>query len=109
MRAFKKYLGQIDYKIVLVLWLAIGISFSGYYFIHPPYETKVESFLIAPLRGPSDSYKRARPKPSRKVQIEGLFGSSVHYKDYYQDYTLITIVGAILIGGIGFLNSKKKN
>jgi len=82
---YSKFTGQLNYKIVLVLWLALGIGFSGYYFIHPP---KGE------FRG---------------GYVKGLFNEKISSEKYYQDYALATIVGTILIGGIGFLNSKKKN
>lgn len=62
---------KISYKVVLVIWLAIGISVSGYFNIYP-----ID-------RG--------------------------HYSVYDQrDLSiLITLVGALLIGGLGYLSQKQ--
>jgi uncharacterized membrane protein len=66
----------LDYRILLVLWISIGISLAGYYFIYPP-------------------------------RIRLALGSKDD-DSYYQLALLVTIVGSILIGGIGYVVSKKK-
>jgi hypothetical protein len=72
------------YQLILVFYLSIGISVSGYYFIYPNYyKTGVRNFL----EGREYIYEKGNE-----------FGVSV----------LATIVGSVLIGGIGLVMRKPK-
>ncbi len=70
------------YQLILVLYLATGIAVSGYFYLYPNYY---------------GTYKADFYGGSRYVEEEGNeFGVSV----------LVTIVGCVLIGGLGFVNKK---
>ena len=72
---------KISYKVVLVIWLAIGISVSGYFNIYPNKKKHTEFFGMD--RGYYSVYDQ------RDLSI------------------LITLVGALLIGGLGYLSQKQ--
>lgn len=86
-----------DYRVLLIVWFSIGSLISGYLYIYP-----------------------MREKDSRKT-LKGIsdrssFDDIWTYETYsYDDFTiantiiLITVVGAFLIGGIGYILSKKSN
>jgi len=76
MNKLKKYL---DYKLILVIWTALGVLLSGIFYISPPEE--IYWYDI-----------------EKKTPIY----------EYFEYTVLITIVGIILIWGIGYLISKNK-
>lgn len=76
----------LDYRILLIVWLAVGISFTGYFYINPTKRTS----NYRPFRH-SDEMLKFIDISYKNVQISGL----------------VTLVGAILIGGIGYVLSKK--
>lgn len=63
------------WKLILTIWLSIGVGLSGYFFIDPPVETRY-----------NDVYGFSRVKYNYKV---------------YKYVLLTTVVGTILIVGIG--------
>ena len=76
------------FKILLTLWICIGVSFSGFYFInrYPEY------------------YINATMDPRRDLGYS-LYGFK---NSFYETSLLITLVGSIFIIGIG-LALKKSN
>ncbi|MCM4171870.1 LPXTG cell wall anchor domain-containing protein [Arenibacter sp. TNZ] len=83
---------MLNYKKVLVIWLAIGILFGGYFLIEPVSE-KIE-----------EGHSRSGDLFSTSVSVR------VRYEDkkYGPKILLGTLVGAILIGGLGYFSSKKR-
>ncbi|MBU2905805.1 hypothetical protein KO529_13480 [Arenibacter algicola] len=81
---------MINYKQVLVIWLAIGILIGGYFLIEPEKE-KIE---IKEIKG--------------DLLSPGVRGRII-YEDqkYGPKILLVTLVGAILIGGLGYYSTKK--
>jgi len=63
---------KVNYKVLLVIWVAFGVAISGYRYIYPTSEGRI-------------------------------------YIDHQEHELpiLITVVGAILIGGLGYILSKK--
>lgn len=85
----KKFL---DYRILLILWICIGLSYSGYNYLFPP-----EVLSKNPSYG------------DRFLGLES--GDKYIYTSsgtYYEAGLLITIIGIIFIGGLGYIISKKK-
>lgn len=80
---------KLNYKSYLIIWIAIGILISGYFYIYP-------------------IQYRVHRTGSDYEYWEGRMGPS--YEDGKQDKIaiLITLVGAILISGLGHTLSKKK-
>lgn len=81
----------LDYRILLIVWLSIGLSVSGFFYINPTTHTYRESSLGWEV-------------------VEDVFGptytTTVSYKNF-QISSLVTVVGCLLIGGIGYITSKK--
>ncbi len=77
------------YKILLVIWLAIGTAVSGYFFIFP---VKYRHY----------------PKSEMDYQREEYFGPQYNNGKEGEVSLLVTIVGTILIAGLGrtYNNSK---
>lgn len=78
MKTFIKY-----YKNILVLWIAIGIGFTGFFYIYPEYVTVK---------------KRTRHIEYVKRNIYTKSKLSLLY----------TVVGSIVIGGFGYIESNRK-
>lgn len=78
-----------NYKILLVLWISLGVSVSGYFYIFPNRYEETSDF-----NSPGRRHYRAitYSRDGKEQQV----------------FTLITIVGAILIFGIGSNISSKK-
>ena len=74
---------KVNYKVILVLWLALGIGYGGYKQLHP------ERVIVR------DWGEKITPRYD--------YGDSKVFKDIY----LITLVGSILIGGLGYLLKRK--
>ena len=74
------------YQLILVLYLATGIAVSGYFYLYPNYY-KIK-----------DKYQLFYGDPTYHYEEGKEFGVSV----------LATIVGSVLIGGIGFVMLKPK-
>lgn len=76
-----------NYKKIFVLWVAIGMAISGYFFIFPIYHTvySIDDFFVSGQ--PPSSY-------SEKGQ-------------HFEVSILITMVGAVLIGGLGYVSDSK--
>ena len=79
----------IKYKFILVIWLALGIAISGYFYIFPT---------------------RYRDLPNSKMDrsYEEDFGPQ--YKDGKESEVaiLVTLVGIVVIGGLGQVLEKNK-
>jgi len=70
----------LNYKFLFKVWLTIGILISGYYYLFQP-----------------------------MIEYEGEWGVGYRSNDnYYKVSLLITIVGLVLIGGIGYIRTKQK-
>lgn len=74
------------YQLILVLYLATGIAVSGYFYLYPYYH-KV-----------ANKHKSWWDTRTYRYEEGNEFGVSV----------LATIVGSVLIGGIGFVMRKPK-
>ena len=81
---------QLDYRILLTIWLALGISFTGYFYINPTKRTYTNYSELDEILG-----------------LEPSYSTSVSYKNS-QTSGLVTIVGGLLIGGIGYIKSNKE-
>ena len=79
-----------NYKVLLALWLAIGISLAGYFYLFPAkhFTGEYKTYYI----------------DDRKTSTAPV------YEDWKepQVFTLVTIVGSILIFGIGSTVAKPK-
>jgi hypothetical protein len=78
---------KANYLKVFIFWVALGIGVSGFLFIFSDfhYKTERESYGMT-------VYEDATLKP-----------------EVFQIAVLITIVGAILIGGLGYAKSKESS
>jgi len=76
-----------NWKIILTIWIVLGISVSGYFYIKPPQKN------VANL-----NYEE-------KVLHEHNY--IIGNKDYYKFSVLTTVVGSILIFGFGKYYKKK--
>jgi len=81
-----------DYKIVLTIWIALGIACTGYFKINPDIPWKQFYHTLHPDGEPRLASARDRDNP-----------------DYtkYETSLVITLVGIVLIGGLGFLHQKR--
>lgn len=79
-----------NYKLILIIWISVGILVGGYLLIEPIEHYKERKITII-----SDSVTRTTPR----TYYDGNEGSII---------LLVTLVGGILIGGIGFLKNKKQ-
>lgn len=83
---------KINYKVLLLLWLALEISSIGYFHIYPDKSGKSYG-----------SFERIR-----RIQ-KGLSTGGVEISYEKRDLSiLVTSVGALLIGGLGYLLQKQK-
>lgn len=80
------------FKILLTLWVCIGISFSGYYFINR-YPEDYNSNMVNRSGIRDINYE---------IDISNCYGNS-----FYETSLLITLVGSIFIIGIGLAFKKK--
>ena len=82
---------KLNYKSFLIIWIATGILISGYFYIYP-------------------IQYRVHQTGSDYEYWERRLGPSYSYEDGKEDKIaiLITLVGAILISGLGHTLSKKK-
>jgi hypothetical protein len=78
------------YKIILTLWISTGIGISGYFYIYP------NTYRIYP-KSPIERFK------------EESFGIQYEIGKEFELYLLGTIVGTIMIGGIGYSIGKDKS
>lgn len=75
------------YKNILVLWVAIGIGLTGFFYIYPEHVKERKYFSTDRIR------------------------SSVVKRNIYTNSKfslLATVVGSIIIGGFGFIESNRK-
>lgn len=72
----------INYKSILVIWIAVGVGVSGYFYIYPVKHKVYRSGSI---------YERR----------EEIFGAEYESGKESEVSLLITIVGSILIYGLG--------
>jgi hypothetical protein len=79
MKTFVRY-----YKHVLIIWVAIGIGLTGFFYIYPEHVTVK---------------RRTRHIEYIKIDIYTKSKLSLLY----------TVVGSIMIGGFGFIESKRKS
>lgn len=87
---------RINYKIILIVWLAIGTAISGVFLINPPTY--------------NSTYKKESidwENPRRGFKVEYIPTKSKNTLPFKYS-VLITLVGIILIGGIGYVTDKKK-
>lgn len=77
------------YKKLLVIWIAIGLSVSGYFYIYP-----IEHRVLAVSRM-DKSYEQS-------------FGPRYEDGKHFEVSLLVTLVGSILIGGLGFATKSKE-
>jgi len=91
------FLKHIDnWKIILTVWLAIGIFVSGIFYIFPPkknhkklnFNEKVE--LIGKIRIAKEFYIDTE---QTKIKI--------YNKKYYKFFSLVTLTGSVIIFGFG--------
>jgi hypothetical protein len=71
------------YKIILTLWISVGVGICGYFYIYP------------------NEY-RIYPKTKFEEMRERFDGPQYKKGKELEIYKLVTIVGIILISGIGF-------
>ncbi len=74
-----------NYKIILIIWIAVGILFGGYFLIEPMM-VKIE---VLSLYG-------GHYAPAKFEEVDLKLGQKI---------LLIIFVGVILIGGLGFISS----
>ena len=84
-----------DYRIILTIWIALGIGITGYFKIYPD----VSSKRIKNPNRTNGVYEFGEP--------DYITQTTTSFKKYELSL-LTTIVGGVLIGGIGFFTSKKK-
>jgi hypothetical protein len=82
------------YQLILVFYLAAGIAVSGYFYLYPQYYKKIN--IVPASHKPGEYSFQSYTTYSYEEGNE--FGVSV----------LATIVGSVLIGGIGFVMCKPK-
>lgn len=82
----KKY----NYKKLLIIWIAVGVAVSGYFYIYP-----IKTRII-----PHSDIERLH---------EENFGPSYSNGKHSQLAILITLVGSILIGGLGYFNQQNSS
>ena len=78
------------YQITLLLYVATGISIGGYYNIYP-------------------NLHKVIAKSRAEILVENFKGPQFKEGNEVKTTLLITIVGAILIVGIGLITEKKDN
>ena len=78
---------SLIWKKILVIWIAVGIAFSGYFYIFP-----IEEIIYGNLSNAQDNprYLVKEKYPLDKICF------------------LTTVVGAILIGGLGVASKQKE-
>ena len=68
----------------MVIWIAIGVAISGYYYINPKmYSKRVQTQMVGKYQ---------------TIKVKG---------KEFETSVLITLVGTILIGGLGYTLRKK--
>ncbi len=78
-----------NYKKLLVIWIAIGVFVAGI-------------FLIFPKTG-----GRIVPTNEREERWERIDGPQYNNVTCFEFTLLVTVVGAILIGGLGYTSKTK--
>jgi len=86
-----------NYKKLLVIWIACGILVSGWFYLFPVLHTERHSTVDYPDLDPFGSGKA----------VYGISEYRVKGK-HYQVSVLVTVVGAILIGGLGYTSKTKE-
>lgn len=79
-----------NWKIILTLWIALGIAVSGYFYIFPVIIPRVPTALEIEFQS---------------ITKETSYFTSLHY--HYKVSVLITLVGSIIIFGIGKYHKKE--
>lgn len=79
-----------NWKKILIIWIAIGISISGYFYIFP-------------------NIVRVQRKGLYAKELERVGGPLYEKSPVDKVTMLVTVVGAILIGGFGKLSNNKDN
>jgi hypothetical protein len=79
-----------NYLKILIVWVALGITITGLFYVFPPQKAETEVRMGYPPHMRDEIV-------TRLIDIES----------YYKVSVLITIVGALLIGGLGA--TAKKN
>ena len=84
----------IKWKQIFVIWLSLGIAVSGYFYLYP---IKVFDGYI---------YRSEFDGKSSTVQVKT---NMKKHKELpaMEISVLATVVGCVLIGGLGYLNEKK--
>ncbi len=78
-----------NYKKLLVVWIAIGVFVSGI-------------FLIFPKTG-----SRIIPETEIERGMESIAGPQYNNVTCFEFTLLVTVVGSILIGGLGYTSKPK--
>lgn len=110
-----------DYRIIAIIWLAVGVAVTSYFYISPPSET-----IRYKVKNPMYE-SQVRYKESLKAYDDFFITKSSDYnitekkyinRSYYDEnlklykYSLvITVIGLLLICGIGYIlnnNFKKR-
>ncbi len=82
-----------NYKKLLVIWIACGILVSGCFYIFPVYTS-------TPIVASTYREKVEEEMNGPQYRIE--------YGKHFEVCVLITIVGAVLIGGLGYTSKAKE-
>lgn len=112
---------KIDYKILFILWLATGIAVTSYFYISPPTET-TRYRVINPkyerqvqekkdIKSYNERYgDYFREEPDIKITAKKYITRSYFNRNYklYKYLFVGTVVGLILIGGIGYRYDKRR-
>lgn len=72
------------YKILITLWLSVGVGICGYFYIYYPHKSRIY------------------PISNMEKRIERNLGPQYKNGKEFQSFLLVTIVGVIFISGIGF-------
>lgn len=89
---------KIDYRIVLIVWLAIGIASTSYFYISPPSEKVSYKDRLLSARGYDFYDSRGGYSWSTRT---------IYNEKIYKYSLVVTSIGILLIGGLGYLSQKQ--